>query len=307
MFCLGGEYKSFSLKLYKGYFEKRLGNMIKEAEHVSLCGMGELLLIPDINNFLEYINVTLPDKNKIITTNGLALKGKLADIMTESKYSIQISLHASNALLHEQLTGLKGGFERIIEQVRSIVAKRKNNQSPYITLVFLINTMNIEDLPNFIELAASLGGDCVQCNYLTIFESAHLKLSCFFMQEVTNDIFDKAMQRAAELGIALKIPPKFAARDYLKTTCSDPWKNIYVDTEGAVLPCCYSGEHFGELKDDGIISIWNNSNFQRIRADLNSGNAIAMCKYCLNNNPANVNLLNAHVSFRPDVQKMILN
>ncbi len=307
MFCLGGEYKPFTLKLYRNYFEARLGSMINQAEHVSLCGMGELLLIADIEKFLEYINKTLPDKNKILTTNGLALKENLSGIFTESKYSIQISLHASNAKLHEQLTGLKGGFDRIIAQARYIISKRRDKQSPYVSLVFLVNTLNIEDLPHFIELAASLGVDCVQCNYLTIFQPGHIKLSCFFMQELTNEILDKAMQRAQELKIALNIPPKFSTAEYFKTICSQPWKNIYIDTEGAVLPCCYSGEHFGELKDNDILSIWNNAKFQQVRADLHSGNTIAMCKYCINNNPANVNLLNSHVSFRPEVQRSVLN
>ncbi|MBU1125250.1 MAG: glycosyltransferase [Candidatus Omnitrophica bacterium] len=307
LFCLGGDYQPFSLKLYKNYFETRLGEMLYNSSHVSLCGMGELLLVPDIQNFLDYINKTLPDKNKIITTNGLALKGPLSDRVTESKYSIQISLHASNPALHEQLTGVKGGFDRIINQVRHIVQRRKNQQSPYLTLVFVVNTMNIEDLPQFVELAASLGADGVQCNYLTIFQPAHLKLSCFFKQQITNEIFDKAAARASELNITLRLPPKFGQKEYFASLCADPWKNIYVDTEGAVLPCCYSGEHFGELNQDGIFTIWNSDKFQQLRNDLQSGNPVAMCKFCLNSNPANVNFINAHVSFRPEVQKMILN
>ncbi|MEK6732475.1 MAG: glycosyltransferase [Candidatus Omnitrophota bacterium] len=306
-FCIGGNYKPFNLKLYKNYFEPRIGSMIKEADYVSFCGMGELLLVPDIKDFLKYVNVTLPDNNKILTTNGLALKNTLADIFTDSKYSIQISLHASNARLHEQITGLKGGFDKIIEQIRFTIARRKNAQSPHVTLVFVANTMNIEDLPNFVELAGSLAVDSVQVNYMTIFKTSHLKLSCFFMQEKANEIFDRAMARANELKINLNLPPRFSADRYFKSMCSDPWKNIYVDTEGAVLPCCYSGEHFGELRKNEVSSIWNNVKYQHIRTDLSSGNALAMCKYCLNSNPANVNLLNAHVSFRPEVQKLILN
>ena len=61
-----------------------------------------------------------------------------------------------------------------------------------------------------------------------------------------------------------------------------------------------------ELIED-ILSIWNNPKYQQIRADLASENAVKMCKFCLNSNPANVNLLNSHVSFRPDVQKLVLN
>ena len=307
MFCLGGEYREFSLDLYKKYFEPNLGIMLKNASHVSFCGMGELLLTRDIEDFLEHINMTLAGQNKILTTNGLAVDEKVIQRIIKSKYSLQVSLHASSAPLHAHLTGMKGAFDKILGQIQDLVLKRKDSQSPYIVLIFLANTLNIEDLPNFVGLAASLGVDCVQCNYLTVFNPAHLKLSCFFKQKITNEMFDLARENADKFKIPLVLPPKFSddKESYFKSACSEPWRNIYVDTEGAVLPCCYSGEHFGELKDADILSIWNNKKYQELRNGLVSKNNNQMCKYCLNNNPCNVNLLDSHVSFRPDVRKKI--
>ena len=306
LFCLGGDYKPFSLNLYKNYFEPRLGSILGRCGYISFCGMGELLLAPEIEKFLTHINDKMPDKNKVLTTNGLALNNKILDRITKSQYSLQVSLHASNPALHEYLTGIKGGFEKIIGQIRLIVSRRKNRQSPYITLVFVVNTINIENLPDFMDLAASLGVDCVQCNYLTIFKPAHIKLSCFFKQEITNQMFDIAAEKAKGSKISLLLPPSFCADKYSGSICSDPWKNIYVDTEGAVLPCCYSGEHFGELANEDILSVWNNAKFIKIRTGMASGNPLMMCRYCLNNRQDNVNLLNAHLSSRPEVQKTIL-
>ena len=119
-------------------------------------------------------------------------------------------------------------------------------------------------------------------------------------------MLDTAAEKAKRAKMSLLLPPRFRAEKYSRSVCSEPWKNIYVDTQGAVLPCCYSGEHFGELAEEDILSIWNNKKFTAIRADLASGNPLAMCRYCLNNRQDNVNLLNAHVSFRPEVQKAVL-
>jgi MoaA/NifB/PqqE/SkfB family radical SAM enzyme len=119
-------------------------------------------------------------------------------------------------------------------------------------------------------------------------------------------MFDLAAQKARDLQIGLILPPKFSAQEYSRSVCGEPWKNVYVDTEGAVLPCCYSGEHFGELEQEDIFAIWNNDKFRHVRSDLASGNPVDMCKYCLNNKQENVNVFNAHVSFRPDVQKAVL-
>ena len=307
VFCLEGKYRSFSLDLYRNYFEPRLEYMLNRADYLSFCGMGEVLLIPEIENFLEYLNKKYSSKNKILTTNGLALNNKnIAQRILRNKYSLQISLHASSSALHEHITGIKGGFEEITRNIKELAAKRKDKQSPYITLVFVINTLNIEDLPAFVELAAALGVDCIQCNYLTIFKESHLKLSCFFKQELTNKMFELAEQKAGELNVILNLPPKFSARRYPGSKCGDPWKHLYIDTEGAVLPCCYSGEHYGEIKKEDISSIWNNNKFKRLRTDLASESPLQMCKYCVNAKQENVNYLSAHVSFRPEVQKIIL-
>jgi len=272
--------------------------------------MGELLMIPEIEEFLTHINKTLPKQNKIVTTNGLFLKQNIANKLLNNHYCIQISLHASNADLHHKITGLKReNFDLILDQIRHISGKRTNKQSPYLMLIFVINTLNIEDLPNFIELAADLGVDCVRCSYMTIFKPAHLKLSCYFKQEMTNLMIKRAKQRAEELNVNLITPPVFHKKESadILHKCSDPWKNIYIDTEGAVLPCCYSGSHFGELNGTSdFLSIWNNNKYQELRSGIISGNTPEMCRYCLNNDYYNINVLNAHVSFRPEVQREIL-
>jgi len=308
IFCLGGDYKPFSLELYKDYFEPRLGYMMKRSEYISLCGMGELLLIPEANQFLAYLNKRIPEKNKILTTNGLPLTDpKIIEQVTASRYSVQISLHASNAALHEHLTGIKGGFDRITQQIKILAAKRPDRQMPYIVVISVLNTMNIEDLPKLVELAAGLGADAVHCNYLTIYKEAHLKLSCFFNQEITNCMLKLAEEAARKHRINLVLPPLFSAVSAPCSVCNDPWKNIYVDTEGKVLPCCYSGTHFGDMNKKDALAIWNNELFQQIRKDLGSGTPLSMCKYCLNSKQSNVNNFVSHVSFRPDVQKLILN
>ena len=308
IFCIGGEYKLFSLKLYREYFEPRLKDVLKNAQFISFCGMGELLLLPEIHDFIGYANKTLRTKNKIITTNGLAFQDRIQDRILGNKYSIQISLHASNSALHERLTGMPGSFDKIIGQIDRCIKLRRSNDTPSITLVFVATTLNIEDLPNVVKLASQLGVNSVRCTYLTVFKPAHLKLSCFFKQEITNDIFEVAKNESQRMNVALDLPPAFSlnGKPASRRVCSEPWKNIYVDTEGAVLPCCYSGEHFGNLDQNDFMSIWNNNKFQQLREDISSGNPRGMCEYCLNSSCLNSTILNSHVSFRPDVQEAIL-
>src|SRR5579872_4821386 len=69
IFCLEGRYDRFNLQLYKDFFEARMGRYIKNAEKVTFTGFGEILWVPGIEEFLDYINETLPETWKIFTTN----------------------------------------------------------------------------------------------------------------------------------------------------------------------------------------------------------------------------------------------
>ena len=305
VFCLGGYPRLFDLHTYKQFFEKRLSQILPKAEFINLCGFGELLLMPHCEDFLDYINQTLPFSNKIITTNGMPLSKTIDQKLTESQYSLQVSLHAPEKRLHRMLTRTEG-FDRIIKQIQFLLSTRKNHQSPSVNLVFIINTFNIESLPGFVEFAAKLGADSVIANYMTIYTPAHLKLSCFFKQKVTINMFRQAEERAAKFGLALSLPPKFGSNGSKYPRCSDPWQYLYVETEGSILPCCYAGAHIGYLYRDEFQEVWNGEFYKHLRESLVEGKESGWCKYCYKNKPSNVNDIRSHVSFRPDLQRKIL-
>ena len=305
IFCLGGYPRLFDLHTYSQFFEKRLSRILPRADFINLCGFGELLLMPNCQEFLSYINKTLPFSNKILTTNGTSLSESINQRLMEGKYSLQISLHASEKRIHRIITHTES-FDRIIEQTRNLLSMRKNQQSPSVNLAFVANSLNIENLPEFVELAISLGVDSVIINYMTIYSPAHLKLSCFFKQKVTNRMFSEAEERAAKFGLSLSLPPKFGGNGSSYHRCSDPWKYLYVETEGSILPCCYAGAHIGYLYRDDFQEIWNGEFYKNLRRSLAEGKAEGWCRYCYKNRASNVNDIRSHVSFRPDLQEKIL-
>lgn len=308
IFCLGGKPKLFSLERYKEFFEPRLNRILSKARYANFCGFGELLLLPDIEKFLDYVNARIPEVNKIYTTNGTPLLNKevLARI-TESKTALEISLHASNDKLHRTLTRLTI-FDQITSGIRQLIAMRKHGERPHVVLVFLANTLNIEDLPNFIKLAAGLGVDEVACNYMGIFHYSHLKFSCFFKQEITSAAFKKAEAIARKIKMPLRLPPRLglSGQSFPKSICSDPWKYFYVENEGSVLPCCFAGDHVGYLDDVDFETIWNGVYYKNLRQALLSGNPGEWCRYCYKYRSENVNDLRAHINFRPGFRDKIL-
>lgn len=307
IFCLGGKPKLFSLERYKAFFEPRLGSVISKARYVNFCGFGELLLMPGIEKFLDYVNEKIPHINKIFTTNGIPLTKETSTLLTKSKFAVEISLHTSHSQLHRILTRTNA-FEQIVDRIKQLVSMRKKEGHPFICFVFLINTLNIENLPDFVEFAASLGADEILCNYMTVFSPAHLKLSCYFKQEITKSCFEEARERAKKFKIPIKLPPMFGTANSInrQPLCSDPWKYFYVENEGSVLPCCYAGKHLGYLGQADFETIWNGSGYKYLRSSLTEGLTHEWCRYCYKNRSENVNDIRSHINFKPGLRDKIL-
>ncbi len=299
IFCLDGDYPHFNLDIYKRFFERRLGHILPLARALNLCGYGELLLMPDILSLLNYLNDTLPHINKIITTNGIPLNGAVSERIIKSRYNIQISLHASNKHLHKLLTGIDV-FEKIVKQIEKLISIRPNNTMPGISLIFVINSLNINDLPEFVRFAIDLGVDEVICNYMTVYKPSHFKLSCFYKQEVANEMILKTEEIAKKYKFRLRTPPKFnqilPSRDNGDSICSEPWKYFYVETQGSVLPCCYANKHIGYLNKKDFVEIWNGEAYQELRKSQIQKSIDGICKNCYKLNEKNVNDILSHIN-----------
>lgn len=308
IFCLGGKPKLFSLERYRDFFEPRLGAVISKARYVNFCGFGELLLMPGADKFIDYTQEKYPRVNKIYTTNGCPLaQDKISDALIRAKSEVQVSLHTSDRRLHIFLTKMNT-FDQITAGIKKLVSMRKDKERPGIALVFLINTLNIENLPAFVEFAASLGVDEVICNYLTVFHQSHLKFSCFFKQDITVENFKRAEEQAFKSGMPLRLPPKFGVEKQTDKMhyCGEPWKYFYVENEGSVLPCCFAGEHIGYLNNTDFVDIWNGAYYRNLRNSLSKGEVSDWCRYCYKYCTGNVNDIRSHINFKPGAKEKIL-
>lgn len=323
VFCLEGSYTRFSLALYKEFFEGKMGHFIRNAESLTFTGFGEILWVPEIEHFLDYINETLPRTKKIFTTNGTPLRPPITERLMRGDHTVQVSLHASNAALHRELTGLDGQFETILGNIRDMVALRSARRAPgakegetfpFIRLFSVLNARNIEDTPAFVQMAYDLGVQAIRCFYMTIFAPEHIELSCFFDQERA----DKAIREARALAESLQkrdkkrafeieLPPLFGeAGTAAPARCRDPWQYLYVELMGSVQPCCNWGKHIGNLHEDAVDGLWNGSLYRDLRRGMASGDPLPWCRSCIRYTGYNVADILCHVTNRPNEQKELL-
>ena len=310
VFCLGGDYSSFTIERYKDFFEPKLGEALKTANNVGFCGFGEILAYPRICELLDYLDKTIPNQSKAFTTNGIVLSNnELCDKLTNGKYDLMISLHASNAELHKKLTKTEK-FNEIIENIKKLVAlKRKKNAHLSITLVFVVTTENLEDLPAFIDMAGALEIDCISANYITLYEPSQIDMSVFWNKQKANEILE-ITEQAAKKYPNMRVNLPLAFKQYEKNTdiiaCRDPWEFFYVETQGSVNPCCLAGSHIGYLDKTPFNEIWNSQGYKCLREGLVTGKTHIWCKNCLKFDKNNVNNILSHITFRPETQEKLL-
>jgi len=319
IFCPGGVFPSFSLDIFKSFLEEKLKDVFAKANFVGFCGMGELLLIPEIEEFLDYISFNMFGTTKMIVTNGSPLNRRLCDKIIEAcssttsdkgiSYALVISLHAFDASIHKNITGTHKYLD-ILSNIKYLCdQKNRLNLNMSLRLAFVITTLNIEHLPDFVRTAAKLGFDGVDCSYLNIYEPRQIQLSCYFEKDKTIEAFKMAEDIALEHDFDLKLPPSFNIPETIQegNCCSDPWKYFYAETQGTVNSCCFANDHMGDLNNDSFEDIWNGKLYQELRNQL-SGKLVAheFCKYCMKNDMRNVNDIRAHISQRKEIRKNII-
>lgn len=134
---------------------------IKHARIITLQGHGEPLVNPQIDNILEKIkNWSSNQCRTSIITNGVKLKEKLNLLLEANVQVFNISLNAATAETHDIVMGLGlDAFDKIIDEVKTIVNLKKENKNLQVTLSLVMNKDNLHEIVDFIDLAHTLNVD----------------------------------------------------------------------------------------------------------------------------------------------------
>lgn len=297
VFCSrGSDYERFNLETHRRRFEEKLYPFITKAQELIMTGSGEFLLLPEAESILGFFDNKFPQTRKIFSTNSSTLTPRICEKIAygKSRYTIHLSLHASNSQLHKVMTRMDN-FERIIEQVKYLLNLRKKTGNIELRLIFVATTLNVEDLPDFIRLASDLKVDRVICYYNFIYIPTQKYLSCFFKKDLTNEMLSKSEELARRLGVKADFPLKFDLKSYPAAgICREAWSQVMFTSEGHVLPCDASEDCNESLQNKNLMDIWNGAYYQSLRKSLIE-KSNSCFKYCLRANPSAINDFRSHV------------
>jgi len=243
------------------------------------CSLGEPLMNRDVPDMLALAAGRGIGAN--VMTNGMLLTPELADfVMGSAKVDIlTFSIDGATAETCERLRrGLV--FDQLLTAVRGVAdAKLRHAAGTVIQANTIAMMDNVEELPDLVRLAAEVGIEDINVNYLTIEGETDLSNSLFDHPELQRRVFGEAMRVAEEKGVVLHIPPDVTDHSF-RSKCILPWDTLIVDTDGTARMCYYAWEEsVGNIwSDGGIRRVWNNAIYRKVRATIESG--CPFYRYC---------------------------
>lgn len=232
-----------------------------------------------------------------LNSNGWLLGEKQAQrIIDIGVDSINISLDGATAATHDRIRRTPGSYERAVNAVERLVSlKNKLGSHVRIKTVAVLNSANIDEVPQMLELGRSLGTDCIELIPMQPFAG---KIQ---MGTEENGLLEKVDALVESLlngnlhGVAIENSPahlklfrkSFAGRPS-PIRCSAGYNSLAVDCYGNVFPCVpwiNWGKTTGKLSLASLKKIWNSSAYQQEREK------IGRCRDCFLNCQAELNLL----------------
>jgi radical SAM protein with 4Fe4S-binding SPASM domain len=273
---------------------KELVDALPELEKLTLQGLGEPLLAPDLFRMLEYASER--GIRMGFNTNGTFLTPEASERLVRLGVDwLHVSLDGASAETYE---GIRDGsdFARVCENIQSLVAvkRRLRADRPTLQLVFVAMRRNLRELPELVRLASEWGIEQVWVqnlshsfsdtdpsgSYRSIREFAAAEALWRGPDSDSEALFAEASERAAELGVDLRLPrleePPQPKRKRGQPGCHWPFESAYVTHDGKVQPCCMvmgaDRAVLGRLEEADFATIWRGPHYRAFRKGL-LGNA----------------------------------
>ena len=271
---------------------------------VVLHGIGEPMLVKDIAQRVKY----LKDRNiyVLFNTNGTLLTEANGRALIEAGLDeLRVSLDAAESEVFQMVRG-KDFFDKIVANVKNFTRLQRelNAPKPRVSLWLTGLRETVDQLPNFVRLAHSVGVTEVYLQRLVFFddpmsESSLARAESALFEHTTEReeaLIAEAESVAQQLGVMFSasgaVDPgesiKMQRSDSPWSLCRRPWSLMYITANGRVLPCCiapfsmkgYGSFTLGDATQNTLREIWNGAGYQGFREGLLTSAPPPACTNC---------------------------
>ena len=242
---------------------ERYKKLIDEAVAFGIKGLklnyiNEPMLRKDLEQCIDYAK-SAGILNVYMVTNGTLLNAKRRDSMLNCGITkIFISVDAATSETYNKQR-LSGKFDMVVKNILDFIEERNKRKLKYplVRVSFLRNSINIHEEEGFQK----------------------------FWEDKADMIAFQKMNDLPDLDSGLTI------KDQVKETegCTFPFKQLVVDHQGDILPCCKMGGKklaLGNIENMTLKSAWNSDKMKNLKLmhKENRWRENPVCKRCINGN-----------------------
>jgi MoaA/NifB/PqqE/SkfB family radical SAM enzyme len=278
-------------------------DQLTSIERAVLHGVGEPMLVKNLPQMVRY----LKDRGVYVlfNTNGTVLNERNGRALIAAGLDeLRVSLDAANAKSYRAIRG-KDYFNRILRNVRAFCAlqEREGHEKPRVSAWLTGLRETIEELPQFVKVAAEIGIKEVYLQRLVFFNEhavGHARPDQALYERFTREeasFIDQAVALAKSLGLTFNASGATSepGMSLLRngdgspwSLCRRPWTVMYFTANGRALPCCiapfsqrgYENYTLGKVSQQTVREIWNGPAYRKFRTALLSDNPPNSCANC---------------------------
>jgi len=266
---------------------------------VVLHGLGEPLLHPHISTMVSRLRARAVEVT--FNTNAISLtRRRAAALIAAGLQDLRVSMDGARAATYAAIRGVDrfGVVRRNLNNLRDLKAELGVDY-PRVSLWFVAMRQNLEELPELVELAPTVGAREVYVQRLVYFGvGTAVREQALFrrLQDRERELIERAEARCRELGLSFQgagatdpltsADPVVAARPW--SACRRPYYLTYITAHGNALSCCfvpftgrpYGGGVLGNVLHDGLEGVWNGARYRAFRAQFESDTPPQWCAGC---------------------------
>ncbi|MFH1665093.1 MAG: radical SAM protein [Candidatus Omnitrophota bacterium] len=275
---------------------------IKRYRPVVHIGGGEPFIRKDLPDIISIIKRN--GLKCLVTTNGAWMDDGVVDRIVDLKVDVLIFSIYGWGDFHDEMTGVKGSFERTVANMRSVLKKRSKGTKVFVSTLPL--SAGLDELGRVVENARLLGVDGVKIEQLNFmvraeYDRPHYKEGQIVLEPYTlvrdssfgrgfvSRLSDVYKDISKTYGGFVIIKPYLSGKQLSEWYALSPspgsgcfflGHSAVINYNGDIIPCqFFPGCVLGNIKKDRLKDVWHSKAYKECREAVNREKPI-VCERC---------------------------